>query len=59
LVLNAGVNAHSFFEEFEDLRVFKKIMDVNFYGYVYCTKYRLFLNKDMHCLTLEKVQGSF
>lgn len=38
LVLNAGVNAHSFFEEFKDLTVFKKIMDVNFYGYVYCTK---------------------
>ncbi|CAD8182724.1 unnamed protein product [Paramecium pentaurelia] len=41
LVLNAGVNAHSFFEEFKDLSVFKKIMDINFYGYVYCTKYAL------------------
>lgn len=38
VVLNAGVNAHCFFEEYQDLSVFKRIMDVNFYGYVYCTK---------------------
>lgn len=39
LILNAGVNAHIKFCELEDLTIFKKIMDINFYGCLYPTKY--------------------
>jgi NAD(P)-dependent dehydrogenase (short-subunit alcohol dehydrogenase family) len=45
LILNAGVNAHTFFEDMKDLDVFKRIMDTNFYGYVYCTRYHHRLNQ--------------
>lgn len=38
LILNAGIAAHFLFEEIQDLGVFKKLMDVNFYGYLYPTK---------------------
>ncbi|EAR97259.1 enoyl-(acyl carrier) reductase (macronuclear) [Tetrahymena thermophila SB210] len=41
LVLNAGVNAHSKFVELPDLSSFKKVMETNFYGCVYPTKYAL------------------
>jgi len=38
LVLCAGIGAHHIFEETPaDLNVFKKLMDVNFYGYLYPT----------------------
>jgi short-subunit dehydrogenase len=37
LVLNAGVACHQPFEE-TDLKVFRQLMDVNYFGYVYCTK---------------------
>ena len=36
LVLNAGVNAHFEFLNLEDTSVFNKMMDVNYFGYVYC-----------------------
>jgi NAD(P)-dependent dehydrogenase (short-subunit alcohol dehydrogenase family) len=38
LVLNAGVSSHFLFEDNEDLSVFKKMMDINFFGYLYPTK---------------------
>lgn len=38
LILNAGVSAHFLFEECDDINVFKKMMDTNFYGYLYPTK---------------------
>ncbi|EGR30443.1 short chain dehydrogenase, putative [Ichthyophthirius multifiliis] len=41
LILNAGINAHSPFQEIEDIQIFRKIMDTNFFGYVYPTKYAL------------------
>lgn len=41
LILNAGVNAHSKFMDIEDISVFKKVMDTNFYGCVYPTKFGL------------------
>ncbi|EGR33394.1 short-chain dehydrogenase reductase sdr, putative [Ichthyophthirius multifiliis] len=41
LILNAGVNAHSKFMDFQDLKAFKQVMDTNFYGYVYPTRYAL------------------
>eukprot|EP01089_Gocevia_fonbrunei_P005497 TRINITY_DN15953_c0_g1_i1.p1 TRINITY_DN15953_c0_g1~~TRINITY_DN15953_c0_g1_i1.p1 ORF type:complete len:260 (-),score=38.83 TRINITY_DN15953_c0_g1_i1:82-861(-) len=41
LVLNAGVSMHILFEELEDLSIFHKLMDINYFGYVYCTHYAL------------------
>ena len=38
LVLCAGVGAHLKFSEQNSLDVFRKIMDTNFFGYVYLTK---------------------
>ncbi len=40
LINNAGLSMRALFDEF-DLANFKQIMDVNFYGTVYCTKYAL------------------
>ena len=40
LVNNAGISMRSIFNEL-DLSVFKKVMNVNFWGAVYCTKYAL------------------
>ena len=41
LVLGAGIAAHSFFRDFEDLDAFKKLMEVNFMGYLYLCRYAL------------------
>ena len=38
LVLNAGVSSRFLFEDNEDLSVFKKMIDINFFGYLYPTK---------------------
>lgn len=40
LVNNAGVSMRAIFEEVE-LSVIKKVMDINFWGAVYCTKFAL------------------
>ncbi len=40
LVNNAGISMRALFENL-DLDVIKKVMDVNFWGTVYCTKYAL------------------
>lgn len=40
LVNNAGISMRALFEEL-DLSVIKSLMDTNFYGTVYCTKYAL------------------
>lgn len=40
LVNNAGISMRALFEEVE-LEVIKKLMDVNFWGTVYCTKFAL------------------
>jgi short-subunit dehydrogenase len=40
LVNNAGISMRALFEEV-DLRVIRDVMDVNFWGTVYCTKYAL------------------
>ena len=40
-VLAAGVTAHGKFEESPNLEIFKKIMDVNLFGYVNMTKFVL------------------
>lgn len=41
LLLCAGISAHCLFEDFDNLDIFKKIMEVNFMGYVNATKYAL------------------
>lgn len=41
LINNAGMGAIGLFEELPDLTLFKRVMDVNFYGAVYCTYYAL------------------
>lgn len=40
LINNAGISMRSLFDEV-DIDVMKKLMDVNFWGTVYCTKYAL------------------
>jgi len=40
LINNAGISMRAFFKDV-DLNVLKKLMDVNFWGTVYCTKYAL------------------
>jgi short-subunit dehydrogenase len=41
LINNAGLAASALFDDYRDLCLFKKTMDVNFYGAVYCTYYAL------------------
>lgn len=38
-VLNAGVGCHNLFSATDDMSVYRKVMDTNYYGYLYCTKY--------------------
>jgi short-subunit dehydrogenase len=40
LINNAGISMRALFEEV-DLKVIRQLMDVNFYGTVYCSKYAL------------------
>ena len=40
LINNAGISMRALFEEV-DLKVLKQLMDINFWGTVYCTKYAL------------------
>jgi dehydrogenase/reductase SDR family member 7B len=41
LINNAGITMRSMFADLEDIDVIKKVMDVNFYGTVYATKFAL------------------
>ncbi|MHB1922130.1 MAG: SDR family oxidoreductase [Chitinophagaceae bacterium] len=41
LINNAGISMRALFHELETLDTLKKIMDTNFWGTVYCTKYAL------------------
>ncbi len=41
LVNNAGIDVLARLDDLPDLRLFKRVMDVNFYGSVYCTYYAL------------------
>ena len=40
LINNAGISMRALFED-ADLKVLKQLMDINFWGTVYCTKYAL------------------
>jgi len=49
LVLNAGVSMHIAFEDLKDLEIFHKLMDTNYFGYVYTTHFALpYLRKSPH-----------
>ncbi|MDX2006641.1 MAG: SDR family oxidoreductase [Meiothermus sp.] len=41
LVNNAGITAHALFEEIEDFSIFERVMQVNFYGTLWCTRHAL------------------
>ena len=41
VINNAGMAVVSKLEDLPDLQLFKRVMDVNFYGTVYCTYYAL------------------
>jgi short-subunit dehydrogenase len=41
LINNAGLAASALFDEFPDLHLFRRTLEVNFYGAVYCTYYAL------------------
>ncbi len=41
LVNNAGISMTVYFDQIKDLSLFHKIMDVNYFGSVYCTYYAL------------------
>ena len=48
LINNAGMAASALLDEFPDLCLFKRTMDINFYGAVYCTYYALPYLKQTH-----------
>jgi short-subunit dehydrogenase len=48
LVNNAGIDVVSKLEDLPDLRLFKQVVDVNFYGTVHCTYYALPYLKETH-----------
>jgi dehydrogenase/reductase SDR family member 7B len=58
LVNNAGISMRALFEEL-DLEVFKKVMEVNFFGTVYATKYALphILKSRGHIVGISSVNG--
>jgi len=41
LINNAGISMFALFEDVKDLGVFRRIMDVNYFGSVYCSHYAL------------------
>lgn len=41
LICNAGITMWALFEEIEDLSILERIMQVNYFGSVYCTHYAL------------------
>ena len=41
LINNAGISMRALFSQIEDLEVIRRVMETNFWGTVYCTKYAL------------------
>ncbi len=58
LIANAGVSMRAMFEELE-MPVFKKVMDVNFYGAVYAVRYALphILKTRGHIIAVSSING--
>ena len=61
LVLNAGVSAHFLFEDTKDMSIFRKMMDVNFFGYLYPTRLLLlcYNTTGTLCLTSKSPTAKF
>jgi short-subunit dehydrogenase len=55
---NAGISMHALFEDC-DIRVIKEVMDVNFWGMVYCTKFALphIKNAKGHIIGISSIAG--
>ncbi len=58
LVCNAGISMRALFEEVE-LDVFKQVMDINFYGTLYATKYALphILKSEGSIIAISSING--
>eukprot|EP00013_Stygamoeba_regulata_P021054 CAMPEP_0177653490 /NCGR_PEP_ID=MMETSP0447-20121125/13765_1 /TAXON_ID=0 /ORGANISM="Stygamoeba regulata, Strain BSH-02190019" /LENGTH=307 /DNA_ID=CAMNT_0019156953 /DNA_START=149 /DNA_END=1072 /DNA_ORIENTATION=- len=49
IFLNAGISMGELFEDVKDVSIFRRLMDVNYHGCVYCTYYALpYLKKSEH-----------
>lgn len=61
LILNAGINAHFTFGDLEDLTIFSKLMETNFYANVFLTKYALnSIRKNKgHIVVISSASGKF
>lgn len=57
LICNAGISMRALFDEV-DLGVLKRLMDVNFWGTVYCTKYALPVYSGLARIDRRRVVGS-
>jgi short-subunit dehydrogenase len=58
LIANAGISMRAMFEEL-DIGVFKKVMDINFYGAVYAVQYALphILQSKGHIVAMSSING--
>lgn len=58
LINNAGISMRALFKDL-DLEVLKQVMDINFWGTVYCTKYALqeILNTDGSIVGISSIAG--
>jgi len=41
LILNSAITSYGYFDKSADLAIYRQLMDVNFFGYLYCTYYAL------------------
>ncbi|KAL6069926.1 11-beta-hydroxysteroid dehydrogenase-like 6 [Balamuthia mandrillaris] len=49
IILNAGISMGECFEDVKDLSIFRRLMDVNYYGCIDCTKFALpYLKRSKH-----------
>jgi short-subunit dehydrogenase len=58
LINNAGISMRALFKDV-DLEVIKKVMEINFYGALYCTKYALeeILNNQGQIVSISSIAG--
>jgi short-subunit dehydrogenase len=61
LINNAGIGVASRFDEMQDLTIFEKVMQINFFGSVYCTHYALpYLKKTQgRIVSVSSLRGKF
>jgi short-subunit dehydrogenase len=58
LINNAGISMRSLFKDM-DVEVLKKVMDINFYGAVYCTKFAIeeIIKNKGHIVSISSIAG--